>query len=49
MAVWSVGGVFFMSERETEMAPGVPGIARPGVAAVLGALVAAFGRRAHED
>ena len=49
MAAWSAIGVFFMSDRETEMAPGVPGVAGPGVAAVLGALVALFGRRAHED
>ena len=49
MAVWSAVGVLFMSDRETEMAPGVPGIVAPGVAAVLGALVAVFGRRAHEE
>ena len=49
MAAWSAIGVFFMSDRETEMAPGVPAVAGPGVAAVLGALVAVFGRRAHED
>ena len=46
MAAWSVVGLLSMSDRETEMAPGVPGIAGPGVAAVLGALVAVFGRRA---
>ncbi len=49
MAVWSAVGVLFMSDRETEMAPRVPGIMAPGVAAVLGALVAFFGRRAHEE
>ncbi len=49
MAAWSAIGVFFMSDRETEMAPGVPGIAGPGVAAVLGALVVVFGRGADED
>ena len=49
MAAWSAVGVLFMSDRETEMAPGVPGIVAPGVAAVLGALVAVFGRRAHEE
>ena len=49
MAAWSAIGVFFMSDRETEMAPGVPGIAGPGVAAVLGALVVVFGRGAYED
>ena len=49
MAAWSAVGVLFMSDRETEMAPGVPGIVGPGVAAVLGALTAVFGRRAHEE
>ena len=49
MAAWSAVGVLFMSDRETEMAPGVPGIEAPGVAAALGALVAVFGRRAHEE
>ncbi len=49
MALWSAVGVLFMSDRETEMAPGVPGIMAPGVAAVLGALVAVFGRRAHQE
>ena len=49
MAAWSAIGVLFMSDRETEMAPGVSAVAGPGVAAVLGALVAVFGRRAHED
>ena len=49
MAAWSAVGVLFMSDRETEMTPGVPGIVAPGVAAVLGALVAVFGRRAHEE
>ena len=47
MAAWSAIGVFFMSDRETEMAPGVPGIAGPGFAAVLGALLVVFGRRAR--
>ena len=49
VAIWSAVGVLFMSDRETEMAPGVPGIVAPGVAAVFGALVAVFGRRAHEE
>ena len=49
MAAWSAVGVLFMSDRETELAPGVPGIVAPGVAAALGALVAVFGRRAHEE
>ena len=49
MAAWSAIGVFFMSERETELAPGVPAVAGPGVAAVLGALVVVFGRKARED
>ena len=49
MAAWSAVGVFFVSDRQAEMAPGVPAVAGPGVAAVLGALVALFGRRAHED
>ena len=47
MAVWSTVGMFFMSDKETEMAPGVPAIAGPGVAAVLGALIAVFGLRAR--
>ena len=49
MAAWSAVGVFFMSDRETEMAPGVPGIAGPGIAAALGALIALFGHRAHDE
>ena len=49
MAAWSAVGVLFMSDRETEMAPGVPAVAGPGVAAVLGALVAVFGRKARKD
>ena len=49
MAAWSAIGVFFMSDRETEMAPGVPAVAGPGVAAVLGALVAVFGRKSRKD
>ena len=47
MATWSTIGVFFMSDRETEMAPGVPAVAGPGVAAVLGALIAVFGLKAR--
>ena len=47
MAVWSAVGVLFMSDRETQMAPGIPGVAGPGVAAVLGAMIAVFGRRAY--
>ena len=35
MAVWSSVGVLFVS-REEEVAPGVPGVPAPGVAAVLG-------------
>ena len=49
MAAWSAIGVFFMSDRETEMAPGVPAIAGPGIAAALGALIALFGHRAHDE
>ena len=49
MAVWSAIGVFFVSDEEAEMAPGVPAVAGPGFAEILGALVAVFGRRAHED
>ena len=49
MAAWSAIGVFFMSDRETRMAPGVPGIAGPGLAAVLGVLPVVFGRRAREE
>ncbi len=47
MAVWSAVGVFFVSDREVEMAPGVPAIAGPGVAALLGTLIAVFDRRAY--
>ena len=49
MAAWSAIGVFFMSDKETELTPGVPAVAGPGVAALLGALVAVFARRARED
>ena len=49
MAAWSAIGVLFMTDRETEMAPGVPGIAGPGIAAALGALIALFGHRAHDE
>ena len=49
MAAWSAVGVFFVSDEETEMAPGVPAVAGPGVAALLGALIAVFGRRERED
>ncbi len=42
MAVWSSVGVLFVSGEE-KMAPGVPGILAPGVAAVLGALTATLG------
>jgi hypothetical protein len=49
MALWSAVGVLFMSDRETQMAPGIPGVAGPGVAAVLGALIGVFGRRAYGE
>ena len=49
MAIWSAVGVFTMSEEKPELAPGVPGLAGPGVAAVLGALTAVFGRAAYEQ
>ncbi len=49
MAAWSAGGVLLMSDRQTEMAPGVPGLAGPGVAALLGAMTALFARRAREE
>ena len=49
MAVWSAVGVFSVSDREAEMAPGVPAVAGPGVAAALGALIAVFGRRAYRE
>ena len=44
MALWSSVGVLVASGEE-EMAPGVPGVLGPGVAAVLGALTAALGLR----
>jgi hypothetical protein len=45
MALWSAVGVLFMSDREIQMAPGIP-----GVAAVLGgALIGVFGRRAYGE
>lgn len=46
MAAWSSVGVLFVS-REEEMAPGVPGVLAPGVAAALGALTAALGLRSR--
>ncbi len=49
MAAWSAVGVLFMIDKKTELAPGVPGVTGPGVAALLGVLVAVFGRRAHEE
>ena len=49
MGVWSAVGVFFVSDRQAEMAPGVLAIVGPGVAAVLGALIAGFGRRAYRE
>jgi hypothetical protein len=49
MALWSAVGVLFMSDRETQMAPGIPGVAGPGVAAVLGALIGVFGRRTYGE
>ncbi len=49
MTVWSAVGVFFVSDEETELAPGVPAVAGPGVAAILGALIALFGLRAHRE
>ena len=49
VAAWSAIGVYFMTDRKTELAPGVPAVAGPGVAAVLGALVVVFGRKARED
>ena len=47
MAVWSAIEVFFVSDREVEMAPGVPAIAGPVVAPLLGPLIAVFGRKAY--
>ena len=44
MALWSSIGVLYVS-REEEMAPKIPGVLGPGVAAVLGALIAALGWR----
>ncbi len=49
MAVWSAVGVFFVSDEETELAPGIPAVAGPGVAAILGALIALFGLRARRE
>ena len=47
MAVWSAIEVFFVSDREVELAPGVPAIAGPVVAPLLGPLIAVFGRKAY--
>lgn len=44
MALWSAVGVLFVS-REAEVAPNVPGVLGPGVAAVLGVVVAMLGAR----
>jgi hypothetical protein len=44
MTIWSSIGLLFLS-REEEMAPKIPGVLGPGVAAVLGALIAALGWR----
>jgi len=49
MAIWSVAGLFTMSHRKTKLAPGVPGIAGPSVAALLGALTALLGRAAYKE
>ena len=49
MAAWSACGVLFMTDRETELAPGVPGSTGPSVAALLGALIAFFGGKAHRE
>jgi hypothetical protein len=49
MAVWSAVGVFFVADEETELAPGVPAVAGPGVAAILGALIALFCLRARRE
>ena len=49
MAVWSAVGVFFVSDEETELAPGVPAVVGPGLAAILGALIALFGLRARRE
>ncbi len=46
MAVWSSVGVLFVS-REEETAPKVPGVLGPGIAAVLGSLIAALGLRSR--
>ena len=46
MAVWSSVGVLFVS-RDEEMAPKVPGVLGPGVAAVLGGLIATLGLRSR--
>ena len=42
--MWSAIGVLRIS-REEEMAPKVPGVLGPGVAAALGAVVAVVGAR----
>jgi hypothetical protein len=44
MALWSSIGVLFVP-REEEMAPKIPGVLGPAVAAVSGALIAAPGWR----
>ena len=44
MTLWSSIGVLYVS-REEEMAPKIPGVLGPGVAAALGALTAALGWR----
>ena len=46
MAVWSSVGVLLVSQEE-ELAPRVPGVLGPGVAAALGALTAALGLRSQ--
>jgi hypothetical protein len=49
MAVWSLAGLFTMSDRRPELVPGVPGVAGPAVAALLGALTALSGRAAYQE
>jgi hypothetical protein len=49
MAIWSVAGLFTMSDRRPELVPGLPGVAGPAVAALLGALTALSGRAAYEE
>ncbi len=44
MALWSAIGVLRISQEE-EMAPRVPGVLGPGVAAALGSVVAVLGAR----